>query len=129
MAKALAGIPLRKMWQRLGTSDAEIEAVELQESARGAGATAIDRCACGEIVTVCGPLRSVTLLPVAGLPAVEAELYDGTGSIALIWMGRRRIAGIEPGRVLTATGRLGVSQGHPVIYNPRYALRPITVGE
>lgn len=129
MAKTLAGSPLRRMWQRLGTSDADIEAVELQESARGVGAMAIDHCACGEIVTVCGPLRSVTLLPVAGLASVEAELYDGTGSIALIWMGRRRIQGIEPGRVLTVTGRLGMSQGHRVIYNPRYALRPIAVGE
>ncbi|NQU37582.1 MAG: OB-fold nucleic acid binding domain-containing protein [Actinobacteria bacterium] len=129
MAKTLAGSPLRKMWQRLGTSDADIEAGELQESARGAGATAIDHCACGEIVTVCGPLRSVTLLPVAGLPSVEAELYDGSGAISLVWMGRRRIQGIEPGRVLTATGRLGMAQGRRVIYNPRYALRPISVGE
>ena len=30
--------------------------------------------------------------------------------------------GIEVGRVLTATGRLGLREGGRVIYNPRYEL-------
>ncbi len=129
MSRVSTGSPLRKMWQRFGVSDAQFEAQELQESSRGAGATAIGECACGEVVTVCGPLRSVTLHPVAGLPAVEAELYDGSGAVSLVWMGRRRIRGIEPGRVLTATGRLGAVHGSRVIYNPRYSLRPLAVAE
>lgn len=118
-----SGGVLKRAWKRLGTSDADYEAAELQESSRGAGATAIDCCNCGDIVTVSGPLRSVTLRPVEGLPSVEAELYDGSGRISLLWMGRRRIVGIEPGRVLTATGRLAEKDGHRVIFNPRYALQ------
>jgi len=50
--------------------------------------------------TVCGTLRSVTLRPRAGVPALEAELYDGSGSLYVVWLGRRHIAGIEPGRRL-----------------------------
>ncbi len=120
---------LRRALHRLGSSDEQIEAEELQESSRSAGATAIDECGRGDIVTISGPLRSVTLRPIAGLPTVEAEMYDGSGRVLLLWMGRRRIAGIEPGRVLTATGRMSFANGKRVLFNPRYSLRPVPAGE
>lgn len=115
---------LKRALHKFGSSDEQLEAEELQESSRDAGATAIDCCQEGSVVTVSGPLRSVTLRPIDGVPSVEAELYDGSGRILLLWMGRRRIVGIEPGRVLTATGRLTNNNGRRVIFNPRYSLRP-----
>ncbi len=129
MPTPVSGGAIRRLLHRLGTSEAELEAAELAESARESGATPVERCACGEVVTISGPLRSVTLLPVAGTASLEAELYDGTGRVSLVWMGRRRIRGIEPGRVLTATGRLNTVDGRQVIFNPRYALRPVLAGE
>ena len=54
----------------------------------------------------------------------EAELYDGTGTITLIWLGRRRIGGIECGRSLVARGRLTSHDGRPTIYNASYELKP-----
>lgn len=71
-----------------------------------------------------GTLRSVTLRPRGGVPAVEAELYDGTGSITVIWLGRRTIAGITPGRSVEVQGRIGLHDGHRILYNPRYELLP-----
>lgn len=71
-----------------------------------------------------GTLRTVTLRPRGGVPALEADLDDGTGVVALVWLGRRRISGIEPGRSLTALGRIGVHDGHRIMYNPRYELMP-----
>ena len=50
-----------------------------------------------ERVQLRGTLRTVTLRPRGGVPALEAELYDGSGVITVIWLGRRRIAGIAPG--------------------------------
>lgn len=70
-----------------------------------------------------GTLRTVTLRPRGGNPALEAELYDGTGVVNLVWLGRRRIAGIEPGRKLRAEGLVSVQDGRKVIFNPRYELR------
>ena len=58
------------------------------------------------------------------MSALEAELYDGTGSITLIWLGRRRIGGVECGRSLVARGRMSVYEGRPTIYNASYELRP-----
>jgi hypothetical protein len=69
-----------------------------------------------------GTLRTVTLRPRGGVPALEAELYDGTGTITLIWLGRRKIAGIAPGRAIQVTGRIGNFDGLRVLYNPRYEL-------
>ena len=71
-----------------------------------------------------GTLRAVTLRPRAGVPTLEAELYDGTGSTTLIWLGRRRIGGIECGRSLVARGRLTEHEGRLTIYNAAYELRP-----
>jgi hypothetical protein len=42
--------------------------------------------------------------------------------VTLVWLGRRRIPGIEPGRTLTACGRFADVEGKRVIYNPRYEL-------
>ena len=67
--------------------------------------------------------------PRAGVPALVAELYDGTGSMALIWLGRRQIPGIEPGRSLIGYGRVTRDGEQPVIFNPRYELRPTGTAE
>ena len=43
-------------------------------------------------------------------------------SVTLVWLGRRRIPGIEPGRTVTARGRFADVEGKRVIYNPWYEL-------
>jgi hypothetical protein len=42
--------------------------------------------------------------------------------VTLVFLGRRSIAGIEPGRQLTARGRIAIRDGRKVIYNPYYEL-------
>ncbi len=71
-----------------------------------------------------GTLRTVTLRPRGGVPALEADLDDGSGTITIVWLGRRRIAGIEAGRSLRVEGRIGAHDGRRMIYNPRYELLP-----
>ena len=90
------------------------------EEGRGSIADAPDR----EPVRLRGSLRTVTLRPRAGIPALEAELSDGSGVITVVWLGRRRIAGIEPGRAIEVKGRIGAHEGARVMYNPRYELIP-----
>jgi hypothetical protein len=77
-----------------------------------------------ERVKLRGSLRTVTLRPRGGVPALEAELDDGSGVITVVWLGRRRIAGIEPGRAIEVEGRIGAYDGGRVLYNPRYELMP-----
>ena len=98
------------------------EAGELKSDAAKAGCELIssqaDRC----IATVHGVLRAVTLRPVDGVTALEAEVYDGSDTVTLIWLGRRKIEGITAGRRLTAFGRIGMRGTGRVMYNPRYEL-------
>src|SRR5262245_23869224 len=119
------GQPLQRILQRLTSSQDQLEAEELLEGTQVRGGTPINRCSDRERVTVSGTLRTVTLRPRAGVPALEAELYDGSGTVSLVWLGRRRVPGLEPGRVIVASGRITYRQGGPVIYNPRYELRPV----
>jgi hypothetical protein len=114
----------RRALARLALDDDEIASRELQGEREQVGATAVTACTRGEPVRVAGTLRAVTLRPRAGVPTLEAELYDGTGSVTLIWLGRRRIGGIECGRRLVAHGRLTSHDGRPTIYNAAYELQP-----
>jgi hypothetical protein len=74
--------------------------------------------------TVVGQISSVRIMPRAGSPALEATITDGDGALVAVWLGRRRIAGVTPGRRLVVTGR-GTPAGpggRLLIYNPRYLL-------
>jgi len=115
---------LRRTLGRLAASEDQIEAEELRTSTAERGATPITNCPEGERVTVSGTLRTVTLRPRAGVPALEAELYDGSGLLSVVWLGRRQIAGIEPGRVIVAHGRVTRYEGKRTLFNPSYELRP-----
>jgi hypothetical protein len=113
---------LRASISRWANQDHE-EARELRKGTRKAGLVTIADAPLRERVVVQGTLRTVTLRPRGGVPALEAELYDGSGSISVVWLGRRRIGGISPGRAIRVEGRIGVQDGQRMMYNPRYDLR------
>jgi hypothetical protein len=108
--------------QRLTADDHDVDAEELRAEADAAGCEPVSGCRKGKVVTVTGRLKSVVYTPRETVPTLEAELFDGSGSVTLVWLGRRRIPGIEPGRTLTARGRFGGFEGRTVIYNPWYEL-------
>jgi RecG-like helicase len=114
---------LRRAVRRIAAEDEEIDDAELKEQVESsAGATAVSHCTARTVVTVLGTVRSMTLRPRAGTPTLEVELYDGTAVVTLVWLGRREIAGISPGRKLRATGRITSNDTGRVIFNPRYEL-------
>jgi hypothetical protein len=118
----------RSRWRqalgRLVASQSEVHAEQEAERAVELGGTPIADLPLRRRATVCGTLRSVTLRPRAGVPALEAELYDGSGTLNVVWLGRRQIAGIEPGRRLRVQGMVTSADGTPAIFNPRYELMP-----
>jgi hypothetical protein len=106
-------------------SQAEIEAdEERQDAHRSVGCTPVDQLVNRSRASVSGVIRSVTLRPREGVPALEAELYDGSGSLDLVWLGRREIAGVSPGRRLKIEGLVCLVDGRRTVFNPRYELRP-----
>ncbi|WP_329173870.1 MULTISPECIES: OB-fold nucleic acid binding domain-containing protein [unclassified Streptomyces] len=115
----------RRMLDRLSSSQEQLHSEELQEETRAVGCTRIKDCSDRQIVSVTGTLRTVTLRPRAGVPALEAELFDGSAALDVVWLGRRSITGIEPGRRIIASGRISMNHGRPVLFNPKYELRPV----
>jgi len=121
---------LSGLWHRFTRTQAEAEAAELKEHLIETAApdvARIDCCVPGETVSISGMVRSMTIRPRSTVPALEIELYDGSGSVSVVWLGRRRIPGIDPGRKITVRGRLTCNTARPTIYNPRYDLKP-TIG-
>jgi len=108
---------------RFTASDTELDAEQLQSGSDRAGAEPVSRCRQGEQVCIAGRLRSVVYTPRETTPTLEAELWDGSGVVLLVWLGRRRIGGIEPGRHIKVRGRLAKREKTLVIYNPWYELQ------
>jgi len=117
----------RRALRRLVADPHELDAEDLQGDVDRTGAKPVAQCGRGEPVVVAGRLRSVVYTPKDTVPTVDAELYDGSGSVHLVWLGRRRIPGVEPGRAVLARGRVAEQDGQLVIFNPWYELRPVGV--
>ena len=81
------------MLDRLSSSQEDLHSEELREDTEGTGCTRISDCNDRQMVTVTGTLRTVTLRPRAGVPALEAELFDGSAPLDVVWLGRRSIVG------------------------------------
>jgi DNA/RNA endonuclease YhcR with UshA esterase domain len=115
---------MRTALHRALASQAELEADEERTESIKYGCTPVSDVAERRRATVHGVIRSVTLRPREGVPALQAELYDGTGTLDLVWLGRREINGIEPGRRGTFEGLVCAVDGRRTVYNPRYELQP-----
>lgn len=115
---------LARLGQRLTKSEEQLEADELLEDSDRLGGTPIRDLADRQLAQVCGAVRAVTLRPRVNVPALVVDLYDGSRTLNLVWLGRRTIAGIQPGTYLTARGRVCYVRGVPTIFNPAYEIVP-----
>src|SRR5690606_4724927 len=116
-------VSLRTVLDRALASQAELDAAAELAVTVESGCTPVSEVRPRELVRVSGVLRSVTVRPREGVRALAAELFDGSGSLTLVFLGRRDVPGIEAGRRLRAEGRVAVLEGVPTIFNPRYELQ------
>jgi hypothetical protein len=116
--------PFRRFFRRLMASEAELDAEELQRGTAQSGCMPACDVKRGQLVSINGRLRTVVYTPRTNLPTLEADLWDGSDVVTLVWLGRRHIAGIEPGRQLSVRGRIAMRDDRKVIYNPYYELEP-----
>lgn len=75
-----------------------------------------------QCVSIEGVLTSLTYDMNVAKPRLVGRLSDGTGTVELVWLGRRRIAGVEAGAHLRAHGRVSDSPRSLLIFNPDYEL-------
>jgi hypothetical protein len=71
-------------------------------------------------VKVAGVVRRITIRPVEGFEALEAVIYDGTGEMDAVWLGRRSIPGLVLGSRLIIEGVIGKERGGFKMVNPTF---------
>jgi len=118
-------VPFRKLLRDLKEPVSERDKVQLRDFCQNQpGVKPISECSPRQEITVAGEISSLRIVPRAGSPSLEASINDGSGVLVVVWTGRRRIAGISPGRRLLLSGR-GTDQGgrgRILLMNPRYEL-------
>lgn len=62
------------------------------------------------------------MVPRAGSPSLEVTIGDGSGRAVALFTGRRRLAGVDPGRRLLIEGVGRVERGRLLIMNPAYMI-------
>jgi amino acid transporter len=126
--------------------DAEFGTIESSKGARDAGAkTAAERVAgfqspsttglsAGAVpisnlrprqpARVTGRIKTVRVQPRAGVSSLECTIADGTGQLLLLFQGRRRVAGVEPGTRIVVEGMVAAKGRNLVMVNPLYWIIP-----
>ena len=69
-----------------------------------------------------GRVTSIRSAPMGSAPMVEVEVWDETGGVTLQFLGRREIAGLDVGAILSAEGMVGEIEGNLTILNPSYEI-------
>lgn len=113
-----------RLTNRVANAAHEADAAELTEHSVAIGATRISDVVDRGLADISGEIRTLTLPPRGVVPALIGELFDGTGTVVLVWLGRREIRGIETGSRMRVRGRVTYRKGTATIFNPQYELVP-----
>ena len=69
-----------------------------------------------------GRVRSMRVQPWANVASLECVVYDESGGLVVVFLGRRQVAGIDLGRELLAEGVVGEHRGYLAMLNPEVEL-------
>jgi hypothetical protein len=75
-----------------------------------------------ERTRIAGRVQRLRVQPWGSSPSLECRITDPSGSITIVFLGRREIGGLRVGSVLTAEGVVSDSHGQLVIINPMFEL-------
>jgi hypothetical protein len=117
-------VALRKFVERLTKPTDELDREQLTTWCDAQlGGTPMDEIEFRRPISVAGEVRSVRIVPRAGADALEATVMDGRGAITAVFLGRRRIAGVAPGRRMVLEGVVAEHGAERYMYNPVYTLK------
>jgi hypothetical protein len=111
----------KKAFGRFAQDESERRAATFREwASRQPGVTLIQDAKPRTVARVAGVVEGIRVRPREGVPAVEALVTDGSGSVTAVWLGRRTLPGLSLGCRLLLEGRLGGDPQHLQVMNPRY---------
>jgi RecG-like helicase len=113
--------PFQRFFRRMAESDEQRYAEEIEAwASQVPGAVRIRDAPIRSRVKLAGVVRRITVRPLEGNESLEAILYDGTGEVTLVWMGRRTIRGLTLGTRLIVEGLLAEQRGERRAVNPTF---------
>ena len=113
--------PFRRFFRRMAESDELRYAEEMEEwSDAIPGTVRIEDASSRSRVKLAGVVRRITVRPLEGSESLEAQLYDGTGEVTVVWMGRRSIPGLGLGTRMVVEGMLAEQRGERRLVNPSF---------
>lgn len=124
---------LSRYKNRINEPPEEFESRALHEWSSGLdGVTSICALEPRSHVKTAGVVQSIRLTPGATAPTLEVTIFDGTGEVMGVWLGRKRIPGIDLGSQIVFTGTTCECRGvtgrqRLQIVNPSYDLQPQTI--
>jgi hypothetical protein len=113
---------LKKMVERFTKPVDEIDREELTEYCEARHFDAMDGLVVRHAVHVGGEVRTMRIVPRAGAPALEVTVSDGRGQVVAVFLGRRKIAGLSPGRKIAMSGVVARDGSRNVVFNPAYEI-------
>jgi hypothetical protein len=115
-------VALRKFVERLTQPIEELDRRDLETYCDRLHATPLDAVEMRRPVRVAGEVRSLRIVPRAGADALEVSVNDGRGSVIAVFLGRRRVLGLSPGRRVVLEGVVTGEGRRHLMYNPVYTL-------
>jgi hypothetical protein len=112
----------KKMIDRLTKPVEELDREQLTAFCDSLALAPMDEIEPRHRVRVGGEVRSVRIVPRAGAPALEVTVTDGRGSVVGVFLGRRKIAGLSPGRKVAIEGVTARDGKRYLVFNPIYEL-------
>jgi hypothetical protein len=113
-------VALRKFVDRLTKPTDEVDREKLAAWCSNTGCPSLKEVVVRKPVRVGGEVRSIRIVPRAGADALEATISDGHGVLTAVFLGRRKISGISPGRRVFLEGVVAKQGPSFVMYNPLY---------
>jgi hypothetical protein len=106
---------LKKMVERFTKPVEEIDREQLTAFCDARQLSAMDTIEPRKRLRAGGEVRSVRIAP-----ALEVTVSDGRGSIVGVFLGRRKIAGLSPGRKVAFEGVVARDGKRYLLFNPVY---------
>ena len=116
---------VKDLVNRLTRPVEEVDREKLVEfCSRLEGCHSCDQLEPRKLARVVGEISSVRIVPRAGAPSLEVGVTDGRGVVTAVFFGRKKIAGLSPGRRLIIEGMVAPLNNRAYVYNPVYELLP-----
>ena len=113
--------PFRRFFRRMAESDEQRYAEEIRTWAESVpGSVRIAEAQPRSRVKLAGVVRRITVRPLEGHESLEAIVFDGTGEVTVMWMGRRAIRGLRLGTRVIVVGLLAEQRSERRLVNPTF---------